>query len=174
MGRFQPFHRGHLALVTEIRRAGGADELILGVGSAQLSHTPENPFTSGERIEMIERAVREVGVTAVHAYPLVDVERHAIWVSHVESLVPPFQKVYTNNPLTELLFAKARYPIVNPALVDREPFQGAVIRREMTRSDAWRAWVPSAVVTYLDAIAAVDRLKILDLGGHNARAGRAP
>ncbi|MGA7922644.1 MAG: nicotinamide-nucleotide adenylyltransferase [Thermoplasmata archaeon] len=174
VGRFQPFHRGHLALVTEIRRTGGVDELMLGVGSAQLSHTPQNPFTSGERIEMVERAVREAGVTSVRAYPLVDVERHAIWVAHVESLVPRFERVYTNNPLTKLLFQKAGYPILHPAWVDRDHFQGSVIRREMLRSDAWRSWVPPAVATYLDEIAAVDRIKILGPGGPSTVAGQAP
>src|SRR5207245_2773190 len=55
VGRFQPFHRGHLATVRRILETN--DEIIVGIGSAQYSHTGENPFTAGERYEMIKRAL---------------------------------------------------------------------------------------------------------------------
>ena len=32
------------------------DELIIGIGSAQLSHTIDNPFTGGERVLMMKEA----------------------------------------------------------------------------------------------------------------------
>ena len=51
VGRFQPFHYGHLHAVESILKEN--DELLLVVGSAQMSHEPDNPFTAGERIEMI-------------------------------------------------------------------------------------------------------------------------
>jgi len=37
VGRFQPYHNGHQAVLTELSRT--CDEIIIGVGSAQLSHT---------------------------------------------------------------------------------------------------------------------------------------
>ena len=40
IGRFQPFHRGHLAMVRRILETN--DEIIVGIGSAQYSHTGEN------------------------------------------------------------------------------------------------------------------------------------
>ena len=46
IGRFQPYHNGHQLVLERI--ATEADEIIIGVGSAQLSHTRDNPFTSGE------------------------------------------------------------------------------------------------------------------------------
>lgn len=36
-GRFQPFHRGHRRFVERI--AEEADEVIVGIGSVQASHT---------------------------------------------------------------------------------------------------------------------------------------
>ncbi len=47
IGRFQPFHNGHLEVVKTISKK--CDRMIIGIGSAQLSHTFENPFTAGER-----------------------------------------------------------------------------------------------------------------------------
>ncbi|MDP6459455.1 MAG: adenylyltransferase/cytidyltransferase family protein, partial [Candidatus Hydrothermarchaeota archaeon] len=37
IGRFQPFHKGHVYVVKKVLK--GVDELIICIGSAQLSHT---------------------------------------------------------------------------------------------------------------------------------------
>ena len=60
VGRFQPFHNGHLEVIKRILTE--VDELIIIVGSAQYSHRLDNPFTAGERIAMIKRALGEIGV----------------------------------------------------------------------------------------------------------------
>ena len=60
VGRFQPFHNGHIHAIGEILEE--SDELIIVVGSAQMSHEPDNPFTAGERLEMIRLADRR-GIT---------------------------------------------------------------------------------------------------------------
>ncbi|MEM3715338.1 MAG: adenylyltransferase/cytidyltransferase family protein, partial [Nitrososphaeria archaeon] len=52
IGRFQPFHNGHYAALKWILEKEKSP-IILCIGSAQYSHTVENPFTAGERIEMI-------------------------------------------------------------------------------------------------------------------------
>jgi len=58
IGRFQPFHLGHMEVLRKILKE--VEELIVGVGSAQESHTIENPFTAGERILMVSRALDEL------------------------------------------------------------------------------------------------------------------
>jgi nicotinamide-nucleotide adenylyltransferase len=162
VGRFQPFHGGHLAVVREIRSAHPDDPpLLLGIGSAQESHTWKNPFTSGERMEMVERALREAKLDGVVAIPIPDIHRHALWVRYVESLVPPFDEVYTNNPLTRLLFEQAKYPVRRPRLVDRKRFEGENVRRHLARDRGWRPLVPAAVARYLEGIQAPARLAVL-------------
>ncbi|MGA8303429.1 MAG: nicotinamide-nucleotide adenylyltransferase [Thermoplasmata archaeon] len=161
IGRFQPLHRGHLAVVREIRSARPDDELILGIGSAQESYTWKNPFTSGERAEMIARALREAEIDRVVAVPLPDIQRHSLWVRYVESLLPPFERVYTNNPLTRLLFEQARYPVESPSLVERSKFEGATVRDHLARDEGWRPLVPPAVVEYLVELGAPARLAVL-------------
>ena len=51
MGRFQPFHLGHLDLVKQI--LDECDEVIIAITSSQFNYLEKDPFTSGERIEMI-------------------------------------------------------------------------------------------------------------------------
>lgn len=58
-GRFQPFHRGHLAIAQTAVADG--HELLVMIGSAQEAATWENPFSAGERREMIATGMAEIG-----------------------------------------------------------------------------------------------------------------
>ncbi len=161
VGRFQPFHLGHLAVVRSVRSERPGAPLLLGVGSAELSFTWENPFTAGERLEMIDRALREASVDGVVAIPIADIQRHALWVRYVEGLLPPFDRVYTNNPLTRLLFERAGYPVDSPSLVDRSRLEGAQIRERLASGGGWADRVPPAVARYLEELDAPRRLGLL-------------
>jgi len=161
VGRFQPFHLGHLGLVSEIRRGRPDAELLLVIGSAEASYTWTNPFTAGERFEMADRAIREAGVSGVPILPLADIQRHAQWVSYVESMVPRFDRVYTNNPLTRLLFETAGHPVEGTPLLHRNKFEGAHIRDCLAADRGWRPLVPPAVAEYLSELGAPARLELL-------------
>jgi len=78
VGRFQPFHLGHLEAVKHILHK--IDELVIVVGSAQDSHTLENPFTAGERITMIRLALRAAKIDANRftVLPLPDPDFHKV------------------------------------------------------------------------------------------------
>ncbi len=161
IGRFQPFHRGHLAVVREIRTTRPDEALLLGVGSAQASYTWADPFTAGERLELIGAALDEAGVRGVTVVPIPDIDRHAVWVAHVESLLPKFERVYTNNPLTRALFERAGYAVVAPTLVERERFEGAHVRAALAEAGDWKELVPPAIARQLDAWRAPQRLALL-------------
>lgn len=83
-------------MVEEI--ASEVDELVLGIGSAGDSHSPRNPFTAGERIMMVDKAVSNFDITT-YAVPIEDLDRNSVWVSHVQSMSPTFDVAYSNNPL---------------------------------------------------------------------------
>jgi nicotinamide-nucleotide adenylyltransferase len=51
IGRFQPLHLGHMDVIRKC--ADESDHLTIGIGSAQYSHTVDNPFSAGERYLMI-------------------------------------------------------------------------------------------------------------------------
>jgi nicotinamide-nucleotide adenylyltransferase len=54
VGRFQPFHLGHLDAIKYTLKE--VDELVIVIGSAQYSHNANNPFTAGERLVMVRQA----------------------------------------------------------------------------------------------------------------------
>ena len=60
VGRFQPYHNGHNSVIERI--ADEVDELIIGIGSAEISHDLRHPFTAGERVLMISRALKNIRI----------------------------------------------------------------------------------------------------------------
>lgn len=161
IGRFQPPHLGHTEIAKQILKE--VDELIVGIGSAQKSHTFENPFTAGERILMISKALTEAGVnlSRVHVIPIPDVDNHAIWVSHVISLSPPFSIVYSGNPLVKRLFKEAGFEVKTPPPFKRKEYWGTEIRDRMIKGKNWERLVPKSVLEVMKEIKAVERLKDL-------------
>jgi nicotinamide-nucleotide adenylyltransferase len=159
LGRFQPFHNGHLKVVKEI--AKDAEYLVIAIGSAQYSHAIENPFTAGERYTMISRALMADGIKNYHLITIEDLHRYAAWVSHVVSQVPKFDVVYAHNPLSIRLFKEAGFKVVELELYEPEKYSGTEIRRRMMAGEEWRNLVPKTVAELIDEINGVERLKDL-------------
>ncbi|MDK2795707.1 MAG: nicotinamide-nucleotide adenylyltransferase [Archaeoglobaceae archaeon] len=158
IGRFQPYHLGHHEVVKRILNE--VDELIIGIGSAQESHTLENPFTAGERIMMISRAIEELKTNKkVYIIPLEDIYRNSLWVSHVYSMTPHFDVVYTNNPLVHRLFAEANFKVVKTGLVNRQEYHGTEIRRKMLEGEDWESFVPKSVAEVIKEIRGIERIR---------------
>jgi len=158
IGRFQPFHKGHLEVIKKI--AEEVDEIIIGIGSAQKSHTLDNPFTAGERILMITQSLKDYNLT-YYPIPIKDIEFNSIWVSYVESLTPPFDVVYSGNPLVRVLFEERGYKVKKPKMFNRREYSGTEIRRRMLNGEEWEHLVPEAVVDVIKEIKGVERLRKL-------------
>jgi len=147
VGRFQPLHNGHMFIIEKALE--DVDELIVGIGSAESSHTMADPFTAGERCEMVLRATSSLGRRVV-PIPVRDVNRYSIWVQHVNSIVPPYDFVYSNNPLTRELFSDAGTEVRGTAIVDRTALSGDNIRRVMREGGDWKALVPAPVADFIE------------------------
>jgi nicotinamide-nucleotide adenylyltransferase len=159
VGRFQPFHKGHILVMHKMLQK--FPSIILGIGSAQYSHTLDNPFTAGERVEMIVGALRDEGISDFFAVPMEDINEHGRWVAHVESLVPRFSAVASNNSLTSRLFQEEGYDVLTTPLYDRRRYSGTVIRQRILSGKPWRNLVPPAVAEVIDEIGGADRMRQL-------------
>lgn len=157
IGRFQPLHNGHMEVIRKC--AQESEQLIIGIGSAQYSHDPSNPFTAGERYLMIQRSLEDEGIDNYSVVPVEDLNRYSVWVAHVASMVPPFRNVYSNNPLTKRLFSEAGYTIRDSPLYNRSVYSGTEVRRRMINDEDWRQLVPKAVAEVIDDIDGVGRIK---------------
>ncbi len=159
IGRFQPFHNGHLEMIKTI--LGEVDDLIIGIGSAQISHTIENPFTAGERMSMISDSLRSESLIGRCYYiiPISDVWNNALWVTHLKSLTPDFQVAYTGNPLAQRLFREGGVEVKVPPLFYRAKYSGTEIRRRMLSGEDWESLVPPATLAVIKKIKGIERLK---------------
>ena len=158
LGRFQPYHLGHHQVLSQI--AQEVDEIIICIGSAQKSHEIENPFTAGERMLMISNALEEFDIKH-YVIPIEDIQRNSLWVSHVKSMVPPFETAYTNNPLVIELFREAGIEVRQSPLFKRDSYSGTEIRRKMLSDDNWEHFVPEKVVGIIQGINGVKRMKTI-------------
>ena len=167
IGRFQPYHQGHHEMVRRI--AEEVDELVLGIGSADQSHTRRNPFTAGERIMMITKATIDMDLVT-YAVPIEDLNRNAVWVSHVQSMSPKFEVAYSNNPLVVRLFEEAGVEVRQSPMFRREEWEGTEVRGRMRSGDDWESLVPAPVAEVIHESGGVERIQQVsdsDANGHD-------
>jgi nicotinamide-nucleotide adenylyltransferase len=160
LGRFQPYHNGHHAVIKQILQSQEIDELIIAIGSAQESHTLKDPFTAGERILMITKALHELKPSiTTYVLPIEDIARNSLYVAHIRSLTPPFEIVYSNNPLVQQLFEERGIVVRALPYVERAQWDGTKIRELMLQGDQWKEHVPAAVAQVIEEINGVARLR---------------
>lgn len=92
IGRFQPFHTAHMALVQ--RATAIANRIIFVVGSADQPRTYKNPFSFDERRDMIYEAIRGIaGTLEFHIEPNPDsMYNDQAWAARVQALVAKHTK----------------------------------------------------------------------------------
>jgi nicotinamide-nucleotide adenylyltransferase len=161
VGRFQPFHKGHLEAVKDA--LAEVDELIIVVGSSQYSHRIDNPFTAGERITMIKQALEEEKISLLRCWiiPVPDVHVHMVWVAQVVGYTPKFDTVYTNEPLTRRLFLEKSFKVKPVPFHKREIYSATEIRKRMLNEENWKELVPKGVAKFIEEIQGVERLRDL-------------
>jgi len=161
MGRFQPFHLGHLNLVKQI--LDECDEVIIAITSSQFNYLEKDPFTSGERIEMIHDSLKESNVDLPRCF-IVAIENQfniATWGSYLKASLPHFDRVYSGNDYVKMLLADSSIDVTSPKFLDRSKYNATHIRSMIITGDDWKPLVPTTVVKFLEKINAKRRLDII-------------
>jgi nicotinamide-nucleotide adenylyltransferase len=163
VGRFQPLHKGHVEAIKTV--LSSLEELIIIVGSSQLSHEFENPFTAGERVTMIKLAFEEEGLdqTKFFIIPVPDANTHAVWVNEVQALTPRFDIVYSNDPLTHRLFKEAQIKVKSVPFYQRDLYSSSEVRKRIMNDEDWQHLLPLSVADFIKIIDGVSRIKELAL-----------
>jgi len=154
IGRFQPFHLGHLQDIKIALKE--VDELVIGIGSSNEKHTEENPFTIKERIEMIDLVLPKNEISNYTLYPIPDFHDDKKWVEHIETLVPKFDIVYTGNKWTEKCFSK-KYKVIKVDML--KGISSTIIRNKIFNNKDWKNLVPMEVVDYVLNNGGIERIK---------------
>lgn len=157
VGRFQPFHNGHLHAIKKI--AKDAEKVFIVIGSSQYANTEENPFSAEEREEMVKRALDKEGINNYAIYKAPDVNDDAKWASHVCSFVPDFDAVYSGNKLVQKLFKAYGKKIIPVKHVNRGKLSGTEIREKIKKNLEWKLFLPESVSEYIMKIGGDERIK---------------
>jgi len=160
-GRFQPFHLGHLRVVKMLLES--FDEIVIAIGSAQEGYTCTNPFTAGERLEMIRETLLDEGIDPRRFWlvPVPDLNKPLAWTSYVLGLVPRVEAVATGNPHVAGIYSWLGLHVIELTLYKPELYNGSRIRYLMTYSDEWMNCVPRKVAEYIVGVNGVSRIRKL-------------
>ena len=160
IGRFQPFHLGHLATIKFALKS--VEQLIIVIGSADKSHEKRNPFTAGERIEMIKDSLdgdNEIDVSRILMIPVPDTGVHALWTSQINLLVPRYKIVFSNDPFTMILFRETGTKVIEPQLYKRQLFSATEIRSRIVKNSSWEKLVTPETSQVIKDVGGITRIK---------------
>ena len=131
IGRFQPFHLGHLdAVLFGLART---ENLFIGIGSSNKFNEKKNPFSTEERREMIVSSIEPSMIDQIKIFDIPDVGDHEKWTFEIDKIVPKYDVVFTNDDFTKTLFEKRQINIIQVVLKDREKFSGTKRTRANNR-----------------------------------------
>jgi len=160
IGRFQPFHKGHLAAVNF--GLSQVENLWIGIGSSNKQNEKRNPFSADERKKMILSSLDKSVLNRIQIFYIPDVNDHAKWTYHVDSIVPKYDVVFSNDDFTTTLYQKREIKVVPVPLLQREMISGTNIREMIATGKNWMELVPEGTRNVLLQIDAERRLsKIL-------------
>lgn len=155
--RAQFFHVGHRAFVRQMAKE--QDEVIVLVAKANASHSFDHPATAGERLEMIRPCLEREAPGRSHLCAAPYVEDDGANFAELALLLPEFQAVYTNSPITAAMAASDGYRVV--PLAERVEASGSDLRRRIAAGEPYEHLLPEEVLAALKSSPALPRLSAL-------------
>ncbi|MEM4260197.1 MAG: nicotinamide-nucleotide adenylyltransferase [Candidatus Woesearchaeota archaeon] len=144
LGRFQPFHMGHLEVV---KRLYGEYELIIGIGSANYSRTELNPFTADEREEMIKRVLEKEKIN-VKIVRVNDIELDDSYANYLFGIVKFDALACSNKRIIK--YFKGKVELIEFPLFYN--LSATKIRKNICNKELWKKFVHPEVYKYIKEI----------------------
>jgi len=147
IGRFQPFHLGHLeALQFALSKV---DKLWVGLGSSNKPTEKNNPFSAEERKTMILSSIDNSMKNKISIYFIPDLDNHVKWIEKIDTIVPKFDIVFSNDPLTDHLYSKRTINVIPIPFLNRDKLSGTNIRNLIISDQKWENFVPEGTKNFL-------------------------
>ena len=140
VGRFQPFHNGHLKVVKWIIEKYG--KILIVIGSIQENRTEKNPLTFEERKKMIKSVFLEKDIKNFKIVGVSDNIEDSLWIKNVlREIKEKDIIVYTMNSWTRECFEKAGINVCQHPLI--EDLSATKVRRRIRKKQEWKSLLPS-------------------------------
>jgi nicotinamide-nucleotide adenylyltransferase len=134
IGRFQPFHKGHLYLVKKALE--NVENLIIAVGSVN-KNDENNPFNFKDRKKYIKASLKKHNLLnkIIKIVPLVDYpEEDDYWLEQLKLKTGSFDAVFGNNEWVNGILENSGVKVIRVPLYKRYKYEGVRIREEMKNS----------------------------------------
>ena len=159
IGRFQPFHLGHLeAFQFALSKV---DKLWVGIGSSNKPAQKNDPFSTEERKQMILSSTDNSTKERISIYFIPDFDNHVQWIEKIDTIVPKFDIVFSNDELTKHLYSTRSVQVTSIPFLNRDALSGTNIRNLIISDQKWDDLVPEGTKNFLININAKERLKNL-------------
>lgn len=159
IGRFQPFHLGHLSLLKKGLK--DCDEIIIAIGSSNNKREDINPFLTEERYNMIKKVIvsenlpkKKIIIIDIH-----NEKSDTVWLQNIQTLCPSFHSVYTGTnrgyEYMKKLFTSINKPFhIIKNIID---IDASTLRKKMKNNDpSWETFLHPSTVEYLHSINGLD------------------
>jgi nicotinamide-nucleotide adenylyltransferase len=164
IGRFQPFHLGHIDAIRQIYEQYKNTDftLYIGIGSAENNFTMENPLTAGERFEMIKNTMNDFKLmNNYYIVPIRNINHYELWPVHVQQYLPEIDILYSGSSIVKQLW-KRSFPNKKVADIDkRESVSASDIRMKIIHNKSIKNLVSSNVLKFLENIDFYSRINNL-------------
>lgn len=161
VGRFQPFHKGHLAAIKWILKK--EKKIFIFLGSTQESFTKENPFSFKERERMIKKTLVRQKIKNFKIYGIRNLPSDKSWAKNIlkrAKLKPEDAVVFTRNSWTKKCFLAIEVK-VKPHPMFAKGISATKIRRKLAEGKKWENLVPRTTLQFLREIKGEKRIKDL-------------
>lgn len=148
IGRFQPFHKGHLFVIQKALKS--VEKIIIGIGSANKSDS-DNPLSAIDRKDIISKMIQEEKLDdrILNVVLLDDNSNDDQWLLETQKKVGTIDVVIGNNDWVNNLFKKVGIPSLRTEFFYRDALEGQHIRRLISQNKKWDFLVPKNIYAFL-------------------------
>jgi nicotinamide-nucleotide adenylyltransferase len=153
-GRFNPPHKGHIALVKRLVKK--VDLLIVAVGGAENKNTKRNPFNGDERVEMLKSYLREQHIKVEDVIAVKDGKSLASSIDNLFEKCGRFDVLFTDHKAIARLVGN-RVKVVS--FERKGDISSTQIRDSIARGERWENLTGESVVSLIRRYDGIARIK---------------
>lgn len=154
LGRFQPFHNGHLLVIQGMVKTMG-NPIIVICDPMKPDAAGEDMFTLDERREMISSALLSANIMDATIVTCKDAGNDADWVKYVLDAAEKHSDVVIWSGRDEIRAAFEAAGIATKKIVHVPGIDSAVLREQMRAgSGEWRKKVPAGALDVIEDVLA--------------------
>ena len=143
IGRFQPFHLGHLETIRWI--CGRVEKLYIVLAEDHEGKDDRNPYSREQRESMINHSLDDEGIKNYDIVYIPDFETVDGWYNAIVRYVPDFDTLFTGNPWIENCFKQRKKNVEHQPDFDSEKYNATKIREKIRKGEPWEHLVPKSV-----------------------------